>query len=93
MYKEQRYCRLKVAPLMYVVHTQRFMPVDVDIACKLWNPVDLVLVLAPVESALPPSDKPLHIRQGGAIVPAGTVKLVRKARELKLLLKYIEVGV
>ena len=79
--------------LVHIVNVKRAKPVHRNVTRELWQLVDLVLGLAPVESVFPMFDEPLDVSERDTVVPAGIVELVRVPGEVKLLLEELEIGV
>jgi hypothetical protein len=91
MYEQQGYSTPDVALLMHVVHVERAVAVDVDVAREHRQfRVERGLGRAPVVPTAPALNKPAHVHKRGAVVPLGALELVREARQRELLLQQLE---
>ncbi len=87
MREEQRDCTVYIALLVHEMYIQRFEAVDLYGGLEVWQLVELSFLLSPIKVFSPVGSQSFHISQGGAIVPAGLVELVREGCGFKFLAK------
>lgn len=89
MGKEQRDCSLYIALLIHEVYIQTFEAVDLNCSLEIWEFIELSFLLPPIKLFSPVFDQSFHVSQGGAVVPARLVELVREGCGFKLLGKLL----
>ncbi len=85
MGEEERNCTIYIALLVHEMNVQRFEAVDVYRGLEIWQLIELSFLLPPIEFLSPVCSQSFHIGQGGSIVPASLVELVREGCGFKFL--------
>src|ERR1700761_8031116 len=90
MDEEQRDGTLDGTSLMHIMHVQLAESVHRDDAREHGERVQFALVRAPVVTILPLAGEPLDVGERYAVVPFGSVDLVRQAGILELAIEQRE---
>lgn len=77
MGEEERNCTIYTALLVHEMSVQRFEAVDVYSGLEVWQLIELSFLLPPIEFLSPVCSQSFYMGQGGSIIPAGLIELVR----------------